>query len=340
VSDAQQVQEPAARPGVDPEIAAMLAALPPMGALSAETLPLMRPYAIAPLEPLLEGRSVRRREETIRSQDGAELALTVLAPEGSVGLAPGVLWLHGGGMVMGDRFSQIDIPLEWLDQLGAVVVTVDYRLAPDATGTALVEDGYAGLLWLAEHAEELGVDPARLVVAGTSAGGGIAAGVALLARDRATPSVAAQVLICPMLDHRGGTVSTRQYPAPNVWSRESSAFAWDALLAGTAPDAVSPYVSPAVAEDLSGLPTAFIDVGSAEVFRDEAQAYAARIWAAGGQAELHVWAGGTHGFDAMAPHTTLGRTARHTRTAWMRRVIGASQADAEATRLWPQAADA
>ena len=315
-------QVPITGPGIDPEIAAILAALPPLDTLSADTLPLIRPYATAPLEPLLEGRPVRRREETIRSQDGTELPVTVLLPPQGAAPAPGVLWLHGGGMVMGDRFSQIDIPLEWLDQLGAVVITVDYRLAPEATGTTIVEDGYAALLWMAAHAEELGVDPARLVVAGTSAGGGIAAGVTLLARDRAEPVVAAQVLICPMLDHRGITVSTQQHPAPNVWSRESNAFAWDALLGGLAPDAVSPYMSPAIAEDVTGLPTTYIDAGSAEVFRDEAQSYAARIWATGGKAELHVWAGGTHGFDAMAPHTLLGRTARDTRTEWMRRVLG------------------
>jgi acetyl esterase/lipase len=316
---------PVTGPDVDPEIATILANLPPMGALSADTLPLIRPYASGALEPLLEGRAVCRREETIRSQDGTELPVTVLLPPQGVALAPGILWLHGGGMVMGDRFSQIDIPLEWLDQLGAVIVTVDYRLAPEATGTTIVEDGYAALLWMAEHAAELGVDPARLVVAGTSAGGGIAAGVTLLARDRATLTVAAQVLICPMLDHRGVTASTQQHPAPNVWSRESNAFAWNALLGGIAPDAVSPYTSPAIAEDVSGLPTTYIDAGSAEVFRDEAQAHAARIWATGGQAELHVWAGGTHGFDAMAPHTKLGRTARDTRTEWMHRVIGAAR---------------
>lgn len=320
MTDAQALPIPA--PGVDPELASMLAALPPMGALSAETLPLIRPYASAPLEPLLEGRTVHRREETIRARDGAELPVTILSPQRSNGSAPGVLWLHGGGMVMGDRFSQIDIPLEWLDQLGAVVVSVDYRLAPEAAGTTIVEDGYAALVWMAEHAEDLGVDPARLVVAGTSAGGGLAAGVTLLARDRATPTVAAQVLICPMLDHRGITVSTQQHPAPNVWSRESNAFAWGALLGEADPASTSPYASPAIAGDLAGLPTTYIDAGSAEVFRDEAQVYAARIWQAGGQAELHVWAGGTHGFDAMAPHTMLGRTARDTRTEWMHRVIG------------------
>jgi acetyl esterase/lipase len=224
-------------------------------------------------------------------------------------------------MVMGDRFSQIDIPLEWLDEFGAVVVTVDYRLAPEASGTTLVDDGYAALAWLAEHADELGVDPTRLVVAGTSAGGGIAAGVTLLARDRRSPAVAAQVLICPMLDHRNATISARQYPAPAVWSRESNEFAWNALLGDSDRDQVPPSVSPALAADLVGLPTTYIDAGSAEVFRDEDQQYASRIWASGGQAELHIWAGGTHGFDAMAPAAALSKAARASRTAWLRRVL-------------------
>lgn len=312
----------AARPGVDPEIAAFLAALPAPVPLTTETLPMIRPYASAPVEPLLATRAVDRREETVRAADGTALPLTVLAPTHRTGPAAGVLWLHGGGMVMGDRFSQIDIPLDWLDELGAVVVSVDYRLAPEVSGTTLVEDAYAGLVWLAEHAEELGVDPERIVVAGASAGGGIAAGVVLLARDRGTPAVAAQVLVCPMLDHRGDTVSTRQYPFPGVWPSESNAFAWSAVLAGLADDAVPAAVSPATAENLSGLPTTYIDTGSAEVFRDEDHQYAARIWAAGGQAELHVWAGGTHGFDAMHPAAAISRAARAARTAWLGRVLG------------------
>jgi acetyl esterase/lipase len=308
-------------PGFDPEIAAFLEGVPAFGALDADTLPMIRPYSSAPIEPLLQNRAVRRREESVLTDDRTKLPVTVISPESSTGLAPGVLWLHGGGMVMGDRFSQIDIPLDWLDELGAVVVTVDYRLAPEATGTTLVEDGFAALRWLAGHAEELGVDPAGLIVAGTSAGGGIAAGVTLLARDQNGPSIAAQVLICPMLDHRGTTVSTRQYPAPGVWSRESNEFAWNAVLGDTDRAQVPSYISPAIADDLSGLPTTYIDAGSAEVFRDEDQQYASRIWAAGGQAELHIWAGGTHGFDAMLPGAALSRAARAARTAWLRRVL-------------------
>ncbi|WP_382309396.1 alpha/beta hydrolase [Herbiconiux sp. UC225_62] len=309
------------RPGVDPEIARVLAALPAFAALDADTLPLIRPFASAPLDPLLEGRHVIRREETVTTPDGVDLPITVIAPAHSPRPAPAVLWFHGGGMVMGDRFSQIDIPLDWLDAFGAVVVTVDYRLAPEAKGTTLVDDGYAALVWLTEHADELGIDPARVVVAGTSAGGGIAAGVTLLARDRQAPSIAAQVLICPMLDHRNESVSAHQFTAPGVWSRESNAFAWNAVLGDADRDPVSPYVSPAVASDLTGLPTTYIDAGSAEVFRDEDQQYAGRIWASGGQAELHVWAGGTHGFDAMVPDAAISRAARASRTAWLGRVL-------------------
>ena len=317
------------RPALDPELNELLASLPEFAPLSAETLPLMRPYASAAVEPLLATRDVVRREEVIAALDGSALPVTVISPRPAGQAAPGVLWLHGGGMVMGDRFSQLDIPLEWLDALGAVVVSVDYRLAPEASGTTLVEDGFAALTWMAAHADEFGIDADRLVVAGTSAGGGVAAGVVLLARDRSArelgarelsvPTIAAQVLICPMLDHRNETVSSHQFTAPGVWSRESNEFAWSAVRG----DAVemSSYTSPAIAPDLSGLPQTYVDAGSAEVFRDECVDYASRIWAAGGTAELHVWSGGFHGFDALYPDAALSRAARATRTDWLRRTI-------------------
>jgi len=144
----------------------------------------------------------------------------------------------------------------------------------------LVEDCYAGLTWASEHAEELGVDPAKIVIAGTSAGGGLAAGTSLLAHHRGGPALAAQVLICPMLDHRNDTTSSHQFEGPGVWSREANAFGWGSVLSGVPAGEVPPYVSPALAADLSGLPSTYIDAGSAEVFRDEAVNYASRIWAA------------------------------------------------------------
>ncbi|MGW5135448.1 alpha/beta hydrolase [Streptomyces sp. NPDC004135] len=313
-----------ARPALDPELRELVADMPLMSRLSPDVLAQLRQSPSTPVESLLAHRQVHRREVTVRAKDGAPIPLSVFSPAltDRATAAPCVYWIHGGGMIMGDRFSQLDIPLEWLDQLGAVVVSVDYRLAPEVTGTTLVDDCYQGLLWIAEHSAELGVDPARVVVAGASAGGGLAAGVTLLARDLGTPAIAAQLLICPMLDHRSTSVSSRQYSGvPGIWTREMNEFAWRCVLGDLSDAEVSEYISPALAEDLSGLPTTYVDTGSAEVFRDEDTDYATRIWAAGGQAELHVWAGGFHGFDALYPQARMSGTARRTRADWLARVL-------------------
>ncbi|MEV0886017.1 alpha/beta hydrolase [Streptomyces microflavus] len=315
-----------ARPALDPELRELLGGMPLMTRLDPELLGHLRKLPSTPVESLLAHRQVDRREVSVPAEDGAAIALSVFSPANldRTAAAPCVYWMHGGGMVMGDRFSQIDIPLEWLDEFGAVVVSVEYRLAPEATGTTLVDDCHRGLLWIAAHSEELGIDPARIVVAGASAGGGLAAGVTLMARDLGAPAIAAQMLICPMLDHRNTSVSSRQYSGvPGVWTSEMKEFGWRAVLGDLAGAEVSGYVSPAVAEDLSGLPAAYIDTGSAEVFRDEDTDYASRIWAAGGQAELHVWAGGFHGFDALYPQAGISATARRTRTDWLGRILPA-----------------
>jgi acetyl esterase/lipase len=315
-----------ARPALDPELRELLADVPLMSRLDSEVLGALRQLPSTPVDALLAHRQVDRREITVPAKDGVPIPLSVFRPAqvDRPEAAPCVYWIHGGGMVMGDRFSQIDIPLEWLDELGAVVVSVEYRLAPEATGTTPVDDCHRGLLWVAEHATELGIDPDRIVVAGASAGGGLAAGVTLLARDLGTPAIAAQVLICPMLDHRNTTPSSRQYTGvPGVWTGEMNAFGWRAVLGDLTDDEIPAYVSPALADDLSGLPTTYIDTGSAEVFRDEDADYASRIWAAGGQAELHVWAGGFHGFDALFPQARISATARRTRTDWLARHLAA-----------------
>jgi len=317
------------RPALDPQLRELLADMPLMSQLSPELLAQLRRLPSTPVEPLLAHRHVDRREVTVPAEDGALIPLSVFSPAHTdrAAAAPCVYWMHGGGMVMGDRFSQIDIPLEWLDEFGAVVVSVDYRLAPEATGTTLVEDCYQGLLWVVEHAAELGIDPARIVVAGVSAGGGLAAGISLLARDLGTPAIAAQMLICPMLDHRNTSTSSRQYSGvPGVWTAEMNEFGWRGVLGGLTDGTVSAYISPTMADDLSGLPTAYVDTGSAEVFRDEDADYATRIWAAGGQAELHIWAGGFHGFDALYPQAHISTTARRTRTDWLARVLSPNSA--------------
>ena len=307
-------------PAIDPELAELLAAIPLAPVTSVEALAQVRPYSSSAIGPIIEGRGIALRDITIPVTADTDITLSVFTPSTVAAGAPCVYWLHGGGMIMGDRFSQIDIPLEWLEAFGAVVISAEYRLAPEVTGPTLVNDSYAGLTWVAEHASELGIDPSRIIIAGTSAGGGIAAGTTLMARDRGDITPAAQVLICPMLDHRNNTPSSHQYTGNSVWPRETNGFAWASVL----PDAESEpsaYVSPSLAADLSGLPSTYVDVGSAEVFRDEDVAYVSGLWEAGGQAELHVWAGGFHGFDALFPAARLSVQARTTRTAWLGRLL-------------------
>ncbi|NUR42751.1 MAG: alpha/beta hydrolase [Streptomyces sp.] len=257
-------------------------------------------------------------------EDAPEISLLICRPAAppTAGPRPVVYHVHGGGMVIGNNRVGVDVPLAWAKETDAVVVSVEYRLAPEHPHPAPVEDVYAGLVWTAEHAAELGADPERIVIAGASAGGGLCAALALLARDRKGPQVIGQVLMCPMLDDRNDTPSAHQMAGVGVWDRTANETGWTALLGELrgGPD-VPAYAAPARAEDLSGLPPAFLDVGSAETFRDEVVAYASRIWQAGGVAELHVWPGGFHGFDGFAPQSALSQGARAAQLRWLRRLL-------------------
>ena len=261
-------------------------------------------------------------EVTIAGPDDNPLELVILRPRHAVGPAPGIYAMHGGGMVLGSRYGDCDKLVELVREYGVVCVSVEYRLSPEHPDPAPVEDCYAGLIWMAEHAAELGVDPTRITVRGGSAGGGLAAAMALLARDRQGPAIAGQMLICPMIDDRNETVSARQYDGIGLWDRSYNHAGWDALLGdrrGT--DAVSSYAAPARAADLQQLPPAFIEVGAAEVFRDEDVSFAGGLWAGGVQAELHVWAGAFHGFSAVCPQAPVSRAALAVRRSWADRFI-------------------
>ncbi|WP_442945799.1 alpha/beta hydrolase [Nonomuraea sp. LPB2021202275-12-8] len=274
-------------------------------------------------EELSRGGLFTVQEHLVPGPAGApEISLLVCRPAGVTTPLPVVYHTHGGGMIAGDHRTGLDELLDWALELGLVVVSVEYRLAPEYPHPAPIEDCYAGLVWTAEHAGELGVDPGRILVAGASAGGGLAAALALLARDQGGPALVGQVLMCPMLDDRNDTASAAQMAGLGVWDRTSNDTGWGALLgdARGGPE-VSPYAAPARATDLSGLPPAIIDVGSAETFRDEDVAYASRIWQAGGQAELHVWPGGFHGFDMLVPQATLSQAARAARLRWLRQLL-------------------
>ncbi|MEV6732617.1 MULTISPECIES: alpha/beta hydrolase [unclassified Streptomyces] len=257
-------------------------------------------------------------------RDGREVTLVSARPAGTTGPLPLLYYMHGGGMIMGNAWSVLPRLLrEWALPLQLAVISVEYGLAPQAQYLEPVEDCHAGLVWAADHAAGLGLDPDRIVVGGKSAGGGLAAALALLTRDRGGPAPIGQLLLSPMLDDRNNTLSGHQMAGLDPWDRTSNATAWQALLGDRYGAAdVAPYAAPARATDLSGLPFAYIDVGSAETFRDEGVAYADAIWQSGGEAELHVWPGAFHGSDTLAPRAALSQEARDARSRWLRRIVG------------------
>lgn len=272
---------------------------------------------------LCRGGAFEVQDRLVPGPAGApDLSLLVCRPTRVDRPSGAVYLIHGGGMVVGDNRSRMPEMLDWAAEFALVVVSVAYRLAPETAHPGPVEDCYAGLLWTAGHAEELGIDTSRIIVAGASAGGGLAAATALLARDRGGPALAGQVLLYPMLDDRDDTVSTVQLADTPIWSRDENRTAWGALLGDDrgGPD-VSAYAAPARAADLSGLPPAFIDVGSTDLFRDEDVAYATRIWQAGGSAELHVWPGACHSFETIAPRARISTDALAARRNWLRRLL-------------------
>ncbi|MVO90554.1 alpha/beta hydrolase fold domain-containing protein [Streptomyces sp. p1417] len=315
----------------DPVLGAVLDAMPrdEGAAPSTDTIAAIRDSAsmfpMPSVADVIGTREIDAEDRTVPGPDGApDLVVTVLRPRHLKAPAPGLYNIHGGGMISGHRHQDTPRLVDLVEELGVVAVNVEYRLAPEHPHPAPVEDCYAGLRWMARHAGELGVDPHRIVVMGGSAGGGLSAGVALMARDREGPSLAGQLLLCPMLDDGNTTVSSHQYDGRGTWQREMNVLAWQALLGERAGDPaaeVSVYAAPTRAGDLTDLPPAFIEAGSAELFRDEDVAYASRIWATGGQAELHIWQGAFHGFDIFAPDHEVTRAALAARLSWLRRVL-------------------
>ena len=329
--DAPASRSEAPAPPFDPELAPvveMLVSLRAPDAYRPDNIVEMRqpvPGVEAPTDAKLSRDGTYSVDErTVPGPDGAPaISLLVCLPNGAPTPTAAIYHTHGGGMIVGDnRFGLVEM-LALAAPLGMAVVSVEYRLAPETPHPGPVEDCYAGLVWTAAHAGELNIAPDQIIIGGASAGGGLAAGVTLMSRDRNGPSILAQLLMCPMLDDRNNSPSARQMRGLGIWDSSSNETGWNALLGDGVRGGphVSPYAAPARATDLAGLPSTYIDVGSAETFRDEDIAYASRIWQAGGRAELHVWPGGFHGFDVVVPHAAISQDAIAARGAWLRRQL-------------------
>jgi acetyl esterase len=248
-----------------------------------------------------------------------EVPVRVYQPRSRSGLLPAVLHIHGGGFAVGSIDSEHAMSAQ-AARSGAVVVSVDYRLAPEHPYPAGVEDCYAALRWLHDSHDELGVDSGRVAVFGNSAGGGLAAAVALLARDRNGPPLCFQFLGIPELDDRLETVSMTTFVDTPLWNRPKAVDSWRHYL-GPDPGEVSPYAAPARATDLSGLPPAFISTMEFDPLRDEGIIYGLRLLQAGVSVEMHQYPGTFHGSSLIATAAISRRQATETAEV-LRRALG------------------
>jgi acetyl esterase/lipase len=269
----------------------------PRTVITARTLPALR--------VLTKLAAITRRPDARVVSVDANVSVHVFRPTSARPRAPALLWIHGGGMVLGDAAQDSGFCRGVADQLNIVVVSVEYRLAPEHPFPAPLEDCYAALQWLARQPD---IDPARIAIGGASAGGGLAAALALLAKERGEIRPVLQLLSYPMLDDRTTTRTDIDPRRLRLWSPASNRFGWRAYLGpATADGDAPPLAAPARYDDLSGLPPAWIGVGSNDLFHDEDVAYARRLQQAGVASTLHVVPGAYHNFDSIEAKAAISR---------------------------------
>ena len=263
--------------------------------------------------------NVSKEDRTIPGPEGEpDITVRVYRPVNATGELPGIYFIHGGGMILGSVEGEDATATLICDQTNALVVSVEYRLSPEHPHPAPVEDCYAGLVWMAKNATELGFDPDRLAIYGASAGGGLTIATALLARDRGRPALTFMMPIYPMIDDTNTTASSDEIVDIGIWDRAGNIEAWAWYLGGKPADQ---YAAPARASDLTGLPPAFIDVGTVDLFRDEDIAFAQRLMAAGVPTELHVHPGSYHAAETFAADAALSRRIWSMRLDALRRAL-------------------
>jgi acetyl esterase/lipase len=308
---------------VDPALLPLLAFFPTLE-LTADSLPMARAMEFPVPNDNTVPRDVEVKSRNIPGPKGApDIGVLIYSQRERKGVMPCIFHIHGGGFVVGSATSMKPVHLKLAAAAGCVIVSVDYRLAPETRFPGAIEDCYAALSWVYSEAANLGIDPRRIGVMGESAGGGFAAALALLVRDRREHQLAFQHLIYPMLDDRTCTTADpHPFAGEFLWTPVNNAFGWSSLL-GVAPGSagVSAYAAAARAEDLAGLPPAFISTGALDLFVEEDLEYSRRLIRAGVPVELHVYPGAFHGFD-MSPDAQVAKDAQRDSLAALRRSLG------------------
>ena len=252
---------------------------------------------------------VSQQKRTITGPSGApDVEVLVFRPENKTGNLPVLIWIHGGGYVMGSAEQDEENVRQLCMETGCTALAVNYRLAPEHPFPAGIEDCYAVLKWVHEHAREMKIDASRVAVGGASAGGGLAAGLALLARGRREFDILFQLLIYPMIDDGNVLPADEKHPDTLIWSRENNLIGWRSYL-GCEPGGqdIPIYAAPYRAEDVSGLPPAMVLVGDLDLFLNENIEYARRLIKAGVPTELHVYQGAFHGFNSFVPEAPVSQ---------------------------------
>lgn len=313
---------------VDPQLLPLLELLP-RTEFTLETLPTIRSSPLpAWTDPDAEAKVALSTRLIPGPSGAAPVNVVVYEPrKRSSNVLPCIVHMHGGGYVVGDAAGAEASLRPMVAALGCIAVCVDYRLAPETPFPGAIEDCYAALAWVCKSSAELGVDPSRVGVMGESAGGGLAAALALLARDRGEFPVAFQHLMYPMLDDRTCVRSDpNPYTGEFLWNAANNRFGWSSLLGPLAPgsDNVSAYAAAARAKNLAGLPPAFISTGALDLFLEEDLDYAQRLIRSGVPVELHVYAGAFHAFD-LDPTAEVAVAARRDRLSSLKRALGSRQ---------------
>ncbi|MGW8959114.1 alpha/beta hydrolase [Paenibacillus sp. NPDC055715] len=290
-----------------PELRSILVQFP--GFQLEENLELSRSYLSSP--PIEKSEHVRTTSRMIPGVAG-EMLVKIYEPAQRTDVTlPAMLWIHGGGYVMGHPDMDDALCERFVQAAKCVVVSVDYRLAPEHPYPAAIDDCYAGLTWMTDKSESLGIDLDRIAIAGASGGGGLTAALALMARDKGGPALIFQMPLYPMIDDRNMTASSHEITADNAtWNRTNNLSAWNMYL-GERTDAneMSPYAVPSRAESLAGLPPTYTCIGQLDLFRDETIEYVTRLAQAGVDVEFHLYPGSFHSFEVMVPQAEVSQRA-------------------------------